>query len=242
MSRDIDLENSRQMNQPVIDRGVRIENALLSFVGENERIRCLRDHIVVEPLDIDHGTMLELVYRGQPVRGKVLAVGPGHFQKRYDGPKGKRTKSWDSKHFTPCDIEVGDIVDLGGLELNGYLFTRVLWGGKDVIVSTREADVAIAFDAQTGEGRPLHDRVIVRRLEREAVSHRGLQVVDTEREAFLRGEIIAVGPGKILESGAIIPMDVRVGDQIWFDMGTQVTIEGESLLVMREEDIVAVLE
>lgn len=230
------------MNMPLIDRGVRVSNALLTFVREDETIRCLRDHIVVEPLDIDHGTMMQLVYRGEPVRGKVLAVGPGHFQKRYDGPKGKRTKTWDSKHFTPCDIKPGDVVDLGGLELNGYLFTRVLWGGKDVIISTREADVAIAFDAKTGESRPLHDRVIVRRLERETVSRGGIEIVDTEREPYLRGEIIAVGPGKLLESGAVIPLDVKIGDRIWFSLATQVQIGGEELLVMREEDIVAVLE
>jgi chaperonin GroES len=230
------------MNQPAIDRGTRITNALLTFVNADETIRCLRDHIVVEPLDIDHGTMLELVYRGEPVRGKVLAVGPGHFQKRYDGPKGKRTKSWDSKHFTPCDIKVGDVVDLGGLELNGYLFTRVLWGSKDVVVSTREADVAIAIDGKTDESRPLHDRVIVKRLEAETISRNGVFVLDTEREPFLRGEIVAIGPGRLLESGAVIPLDVHVGDRIFFDKGTQVKIDGEDLIVMREEDIVAVLE
>lgn len=230
------------MNQPLIDRGTRITNALLTFVNADETIRCLRDHIVVEPLDIDHGTMLELVYRGEPVRGKVLAVGPGHFQKRYDGPKGKRTKSWDSKHFTPCDIKPGDVVDLGGLELNGYLFTRVLWGSKDVVVSTREADVAIAIDGKTGESRPLHDRVIVKRLEAETLSRNGVFVLDTEREPFLRGQIIAIGPGRLLESGAVIPLDVKVGDRIFFDKGTQVKIDGEDLIVMREEDIVAVLE
>jgi hypothetical protein len=94
-----------------------------------------------QPL-VDHGTMLQLVYRGQPVRGRVLAVGPGHFQKRYDGPKGRRTKSWDSKHFTPCDVRVGDLVDLGGLELDGYLFTRIIWGSRDCVVC-READVCL---------------------------------------------------------------------------------------------------
>lgn len=135
------------MNQPLIDRGVRVHNALLTFVREDETIRCLRDQIVVEPLDIDHGTMLELVYRGQPVRGRVLAVGPGTFHKRYDGPKGKRTKSWDSKHFTPCDVRVGDLVDLGGLEINGYLFVRIIWGSRDVVVC-READIAVVVEEE----------------------------------------------------------------------------------------------
>jgi hypothetical protein len=135
------------MNQPLIDRGVRVSNALLTFVREDESIRCLRDHIVVEPLDIDHGTMMQLVYRGEPVRGRVLAVGPGHFQKKYNGPKGKRTKSWDSKHFTPCDVRVGDLVDLGGLEIEGYLFVRIRWGSLDCVLC-READVALVREEE----------------------------------------------------------------------------------------------
>lgn len=230
------------MNQPLIDRGVRVENALLTFVKDDEQIRCLRDHIVVEPLDIDHGTMLQLVYRGQPVRGKVLAVGPGHYAKKYDGPKGRRTKSWDSKHFTPCDVRPGDVVDLGGLELNGYLFTRVIWGNKDVIVSTREADVAIIMDETTGETRPLHDRVIVRRIEPQNTTPTGVVTISSEREPFLRGQVLATGPGKILESGRIVPLEVQPGDLIYFERATQAKINGEDLLVMREDDIVAVIE
>lgn len=140
------------MNMPLIDRGVRVSNALLTFVREDEQIRCLRDHIVVEPLDIDHGTMMALVYRGQPVRGVVLAVGPGCFPKKYNGPKGKRTKSWDSKQFRPCDVKVGDTVDLGGLEIDGYLFTRVIWGSRDVVVC-READIAVVVE-EDGERFP----------------------------------------------------------------------------------------
>jgi hypothetical protein len=127
---------------PLIDRGVRVTNALLTFVREDEQIRCLRDHIVVEPLDIDHGTMMELVYRGCPVRGKVLAVGPGCYPKRYNGPKGRRTKSWDSKAFRPCDVKVNDIVELGGLEIEGYLFTRIIWGALDVVLC-REEDICV---------------------------------------------------------------------------------------------------
>jgi hypothetical protein len=135
------------MNQPLIDRGVRVENALLTFVRADEDIRCLRDNIVVEPLDIDHGTMLQLVYRGQPVRGRVLAVGPGCFPKKYNGPKGKRTKSWDSKAFRPCDVRVGDVVDIGGLEIGGYLFTRIIWGSRDVVLC-REEDVTCVISKE----------------------------------------------------------------------------------------------
>jgi chaperonin GroES len=229
------------MNMPLIDRGVRVENALLTFVREDEDIRCLRDHIIVEPLDIDHGTMMALVYRGCPVRGRVLSVGPGRFQKKYDGPKGKRSKSWDSKHFTPCDIQPGDLVDLGGLELGGYLFTRIIWGSTDV-VTAREADIAIVIDEESGESRPLHDRVLVRRLEEKTVSASGIHLIDLATNKSFTGEVLAVGRGRLLESGEIVPVDVRVGDRVIFEKGTQVIVGGETLIVMREEDVLAVVE
>lgn len=229
------------MNMPLIDRGVRVSNALLTFVREDETIRCLRDHIVVEPLDIDHGTMLQLVYRGQPVRGKVLCVGPGRFQKKYDGPKGKRSKSWDSKQFSICDIREGDLVDLGGLELGGYLFTRIIWGNTDV-VTAREADIAVVIDETTGESRPLHDRLLVRRLEPESVSGAGIHLASMEPEKVFRGEVVAVGRGRLLETGDVVAIDVNVGDRILFDKGTQVVVNGEMLIVMREEDVLGVLE
>lgn len=128
-------------------RGVRVGNELLACIRADEQIRPLRDQIVVEPLPLDHGTSLSVVYGGKPVRGRILAVGPGVYPKRYNGRKGQRTKSWDSKHFRPCDLKVGDIVDLGGLELGGYLFPRVLWGDKDVVIC-REEDVAIVVEQE----------------------------------------------------------------------------------------------
>lgn len=127
--------------------GVRVGNELLTFVRADERIRPLRDQIVIEPLPIDHGTSLELVYNGRPTRGRILAVGPGRYPIKYNGPKGRRTKSWDSKHFRPCDLKVGDIVDIGGLELGGYLFTRVIWGNKDVVIC-REEDVTLVVESE----------------------------------------------------------------------------------------------
>ena len=229
------------MNQPLIDRGVRVENALLTFVKDDEQIRCLRDHIVVEPLEIDHGTMLQLVYRGQPVRGRVLGVGPGAFHKKYDGPKGKRSKSWDSTQFTPCDIKRGDLVDLGGLELGGYLFTRIIWGSTDV-VTAREADIAIVFDEVTGESRPLHDRLLVRRIPDPETTATGVHVVSLTQEKTFRGEVVAVGRGRLLETGDVIPIDVNVGDTVLFDKGTHCIVDGEMLVVMREEDVIVVVE
>lgn len=92
--------------------------------------------------------------------------------------------------------------------------------------------------------RPLHDRVIVRRLEEERKTAGGIVIPDTAAEKPIRGEIIAVGNGKILENGDVRPLDVKVGNKVLFGKysGTEVKIDGEELLVMREDDIVAVLE
>lgn len=92
--------------------------------------------------------------------------------------------------------------------------------------------------------RPLHDRVIVKRKEEERTSPGGIVIPDTAAEKPIRGEVTSVGKGKILESGEIRPLDVKVGDQVLFGKyaGTEVKVAGEDLLVMREEDIMAVIE
>lgn len=92
--------------------------------------------------------------------------------------------------------------------------------------------------------RPLHDRVIVRRLEEERKSAGGIVIPDTVKEKPIQGEILAVGKGKILESGEVRPLDVKVGDKVLFGKysGTEVKIGDEELLVMREEDIMGVVE
>src|SRR5699024_2993336 len=92
--------------------------------------------------------------------------------------------------------------------------------------------------------RPLHDRVIVRRMEEEKTSAGGIVIPDTAAEKPIRGEIIAVGNGKILVNGEVRALDVKVGDKVLFGKysGTEVKVEGEELLVMREDDIVAVLQ
>ena len=126
------------------DRGVRIGNEMLCFVSRGTKIRPLRDHIIVEPLPPEPTIIID---SWKPVRGKVLAVGKGHYPKRYDGPKGKRTKTWDSKAFLPCDVKVGDLVELGGREIGGYLHQTIRWGRKEVILC-READVAMIVESQ----------------------------------------------------------------------------------------------
>ncbi|MGB8635840.1 MAG: co-chaperone GroES [Rhodanobacteraceae bacterium] len=92
--------------------------------------------------------------------------------------------------------------------------------------------------------RPLHDRVIVKRLEAETKSAGGIVIPDSATEKPIKGEVLAAGDGKIQEDGKVRPMAVKVGDTVLFGKysGTEVTLDGEELLVMREEDIVAVVE
>ncbi len=92
--------------------------------------------------------------------------------------------------------------------------------------------------------RPLHDRVIIRRMEEERTSPGGIVIPDTAAEKPIKGEVVAVGKGKILENGEIRPLDLQVGDTILFGKysGTEVKIDGDEFLVMREEDVMAVFE
>ena len=92
--------------------------------------------------------------------------------------------------------------------------------------------------------RPLHDRVIVRRMEEEKTSPGGIVLPGSASEKPDRGEVIAAGKGRITDSGDVRAMDVAVGDKILFGKyaGTEVKVDGEELLVMREDDIVAVIE
>jgi chaperonin GroES len=92
--------------------------------------------------------------------------------------------------------------------------------------------------------RPLHDRVIIKRLEAETKSAGGIVIPDSATEKPIRGEVIAAGTGKILEDGKVRPIAVKAGDKVLFGKysGTEVKVDGDELLVMREEDIMAVIE
>src|SRR6266404_36136 len=92
--------------------------------------------------------------------------------------------------------------------------------------------------------RPLHDRVIVKRLEEDRTSPGGIVIPDTAAEKPIQGKVVAVGKGRILENGQVRPCDVEVGDRILFGKysGTEVKVEGVELLVMRAEDVMAVFE
>jgi chaperonin GroES len=92
--------------------------------------------------------------------------------------------------------------------------------------------------------RPLQDRILVKRMEEEQKTAGGLFIPETAKEKPQRGEIIAVGNGKKTEDGKVLPLDVKVGDKVLFGKyaGTEIKVEGEELLMMREDDILAVVE
>ena len=91
--------------------------------------------------------------------------------------------------------------------------------------------------------RPLHDRVVVRRIESEAKSAGGIIIPDTAKEKPQEGEVLAIGNGKILENGTKVALDVKVGDKILFGKytGTDIKIDGEDVLILREDEVLAVL-
>lgn len=91
--------------------------------------------------------------------------------------------------------------------------------------------------------RPLHDRVLVKRFSEEERSKGGIIIPDTAKEKPIQGEVVAVGQGRISEDGKVLPLDVKGGDRILFGKyaGTEIKIDGEEFLMMREEDILGVL-
>jgi len=92
--------------------------------------------------------------------------------------------------------------------------------------------------------RPLHDRVIVRRLDEEEKSAGGIIIPDSAKEKPIQGKVIAVGKGKSLENGEVRPLDVKEGDTVIFSTyaGTEIKLDGDSFLMMREDDILGVME
>ena len=92
--------------------------------------------------------------------------------------------------------------------------------------------------------RPLHDRIVVKRIDAEEKTAGGIIIPDTAKEKPQQGEVIAVGPGARNEQGQLVPLDVQVGDTVLFGKwsGTEVKIDGEDLLIMKESDIMGVLE
>jgi chaperonin GroES len=92
--------------------------------------------------------------------------------------------------------------------------------------------------------RPLHDRVIVKRVKEEEKSKGGIIIPDTAKEKPIEGEVLAIGSGKVLEDGTVRKLDVKVGDRVLFGKysGTEVKVDGEDRLILREDDILGVIE
>ena len=91
--------------------------------------------------------------------------------------------------------------------------------------------------------RPLHDRVVIRRTEEERKSPGGIVIPDTATEKPIKGEVVAVGKGKILESGEVRPLDLKKGDKVLFGKysGTEIKIDGQEYLILREDEVLAVI-
>lgn len=92
--------------------------------------------------------------------------------------------------------------------------------------------------------RPLNDRVVVKRMEEEQKTAGGIIIPDTAKEKPIQGEVVAAGSGKAMEDGSKRPLDVKKGDRVLFGKyaGTEITIEGQEVLIMREDDILAIIE
>jgi chaperonin GroES len=92
--------------------------------------------------------------------------------------------------------------------------------------------------------RPLHDRVVVKRIDAEEKSSGGIIIPDTAKEKPMEGEVVAAGPGARNEQGALVPLDVKAGDRVLFGKwsGTEVKIDGQELLIMKESDIMGIVE
>jgi len=118
----------------------------ITYIAPDEQIRPRGDHVIVEPLNIEHSTILEVIESIKPVRGLVKAVGPGCFPLRYDhADKHQRTRMWRSSFFQKTEVKVGDIVELGSLRLDGrmtgYSFQTFYWGSKMHLIC-REQDIS----------------------------------------------------------------------------------------------------
>lgn len=151
------------MNQSPISYGTRIGNETCTIIPADAKIRPLRDQIIVEPLDWQPSKIILVAgTHTKPLRGIVRAVGPGVYPIKYLDQHGDRLPDWKrgarrqmvlSRHFRPTTVKVGDIVELGGLELgtgtasdpHGYLHKTVIWGTTEMVIC-REEDVAIVCE------------------------------------------------------------------------------------------------
>ncbi len=132
----------RHYQQSRTERGVALSNETVDFIPADMNLRCLRDQMIVEPLEIEHSRYLIIKeFSSKLLRGRVLAIGPGHYPNRYDGPKGKRTKIMAGTIYRPTTVKVGQIVHLDGRNTGKSAFDAFYWGDK-YCIHAREEDVA----------------------------------------------------------------------------------------------------
>ena len=119
----------------------------------------------------------------------------------------------------------------------------ILWRVRPEPTPVRLAGIAGPPGAKLMKFRPLHDRVVIRRIEGEEKTKGGIIIPDTAKEKPQEGEVIAVGPGARDESGKLVPLDLKAGDRVLFGKwsGTEVKIDGEDLLIMKESDVMGVI-
>jgi chaperonin GroES len=133
---------------------------------------------------------------------------------------------------------------LAGKNRSPYLAAKRFGGGQLPSTVTSHSHPSLDFEEKLMKFRPLHDRVVVKRIDAEERTAGGIIIPDTAKEKPSQGEIIAVGPGGRDESGKLIPIDVKAGDRVLFGKwsGTEVKIDGVDYLIMKESDIMGVLE
>lgn len=134
------------------ERGSRLGADTITSIPATASIRPTMDHIVVEPIDNYFSSVIYVADETRPLKGIVRAVGPGTYPKRYDHPeKHKRSRMWDSKCFRKTEVQVGDVVELGGKEIGGYAFQSFYWGDRVHIIAT-ERDVAAIHPGSLDQG------------------------------------------------------------------------------------------
>jgi chaperonin GroES len=115
---------------------------------------------------------------------------------------------------------------------------------EGLIIVISKVELIMSGDCKVMKIKPLHDRVVIQRLDQEDMSAGGIVLPDTAQEKPMRGKVVAMGPGKMLDDGKVIPMAIKQGEEVLFGKysGTEVKMDGIDYMVMREDDIMGVIE
>jgi co-chaperonin GroES (HSP10) len=131
-----------------------INDYTVDYLPAGSKLRPLRDQMFLKPLDLaltPAGSKIVALHRGKTIRGEVVAIGPGRNLRRwYKNAKGETHKVGELNHFIPTEVKVGDIVDIGGMEMGGYAFPVILIG-LDPVIICQEADVTFVVEPDDGE-------------------------------------------------------------------------------------------